>query len=120
MLWSWRKKRLLDEPGFIEIVGEKAMVRFPFLEEARIAPQRCWAGLYPETPDRHAILRKVKELPGFYLAVGFGGHGVMHSPATGRALAETVVYGTCRFMDISALRLERFVEGDLNLETGVL
>jgi sarcosine oxidase subunit beta len=108
------------DAGFIEVVSEKAMVRFPFLEEARIALPRCWAGLYPETPDHHAILGKVPELPGFYLAAGFGGHGLMHAPATGRALAELVAFDSCRFMDISPLRLERFREGELILETAVL
>jgi sarcosine oxidase subunit beta len=108
------------EPGFIETVSEKAMVRFPFLEEARIALPRCWAGLYPETPDHHAILGAVTELPGFYQAVGFGGHGLMHAPAAGRALAELIAYGYCRFMDIAPLRLERFREGNLIRETAVL
>ena len=108
------------DPGFMEVVSEKAALRFPFLDEARIALHRCWAGLYPETPDHHAILGESPDLPGFYLAVGFGGHGLMHAPATGRALAELVAFGSCRFMDISALRPGRFKEGDLIPETAVL
>jgi sarcosine oxidase, subunit beta len=74
------------DPLFIEIVAEKAAHRFPFTAEAEISPQRCWAGLYPETPDHHAILGPSPELPGFFIAAGFGGHGLMHAPATGRAL----------------------------------
>jgi len=108
------------DPGFIEVVSEKALVRFPFLAEAQISPKRCWAGLYPETPDHHAILGPCPDLPGFYLAVGFGGHGLMHAPATGRALAEMIAGGECRFMDVSALRPERISEGDLVTETTVL
>lgn len=108
------------EPGFVETVSEKAIVRFPFLEEARIDLRRCWAGLYPETPDHHAIVGESAQLQGFYQAAGFGGHGLMHAPATGRALAELILYGTCRFMDIAPLRLERFREGHLLQETAVL
>jgi sarcosine oxidase subunit beta len=108
------------EPEFIEIVSEKALPRFPFLEEAQISTSRCWAGLYPETPDHHAILGECPDLPGFYLAVGFGGHGIMHAPATGRAIAEMIAYGSCRFMDISPLRLQRFAEGNLVKEGTVL
>ena len=108
------------DPAFLETVSGKASHRFPFLSDARIHPRRCWAGLYPETPDHHAILGPVPELPGFFLAVGFGGHGIMHAPATGRAIAELIAWGQCRFLDISALRLERFREGNLIVETTVL
>jgi sarcosine oxidase subunit beta len=108
------------DPRFIETVSEKAVPRFPFLEEARISARRCWAGLYPESPDHHAIIGESPELPGFFLAAGFGGHGLMHSPATGRAIAELIAYGECRFMDVSPLRPARFVEQDLIVESTVL
>jgi sarcosine oxidase subunit beta len=108
------------DPAFIDVVTEKALVRFPFLEEARITPRRCWAGLYPETPDHHAILGESPDLQGFFLAAGFGGHGLMHAPATGRALAEMIAWGECRFMDVRPLRPERFSEGDTVAETAVL
>jgi sarcosine oxidase subunit beta len=108
------------DPAFLEIVSEKAEHRFPFAADARISTKRCWAGLYPETPDHHAILGESPDLAGFYLAAGFGGHGVMHAPAAGRALAEMIAQGECRFMDIRPLRPERFTEGDLIVETAVL
>ncbi len=108
------------DPAFVGVVAEKAAVRFPFAAEAGISPRRCWAGLYPETPDHHAILGESPELAGFHLAVGFGGHGIMHAPATGRAIAETIALGGCRFMDIRPLRPTRFDEGDSIVETAVL
>ena len=108
------------DPAFVGIVAEKAATRFPFAAEARVSPRHCWAGLYPETPDHHAILGECPELKGFHLAVGFGGHGIMHAPATGRALAESIVLGACRFMDVTPLRPERFDEGDSIVETAVL
>ena len=40
-------------------------------------------GLRPLTPDEHAIIGW-SSLEGFFLAVGFCGHGFQHSPATGR------------------------------------
>lgn len=108
------------EPEFLEVIFSKASFRFPFLSDARINPRRCWAGLYPETPDHHAIIGPTPDLPGFYLAVGFGGHGVMHAPAGGRAMAEIVAHDECRFLDVKAFRPERFLEGDLNVESAVL
>jgi len=108
------------DPAFVGIVAEKAAARFPFAADAQVSPRRCWAGLYPETPDHHAILGEHPDLPGFLLAVGFGGHGIMHAPATGRAIAETIALGGCRFMDITPLRPQRFAEGDTIAETAVL
>ncbi len=108
------------DPAFIEVVSEKALIRFPFLEEAQITPRRCWAGLYPETPDHHAILGESPDLRGFFLAAGFGGHGVMHSPAAGLALAELITGGASRTLDIAPLKPERFLTGELNLERTVL
>jgi sarcosine oxidase subunit beta len=108
------------DPKFLEVVSEKAEKQYPFVADAQISTRRCWAGLYPETPDHHAILGESPELPGFYQAVGFGGHGIMHAPATGRALAELIAYGECRFMNIQPLRPTRFAQGDLIVETAVL
>jgi hypothetical protein len=44
----------------------------------------------------------------------------MHAPATGRALAEMIAWGKCRFMDMLPLRPGRFEEGDTIVETAVL
>ena len=52
--------------------------------------------------------------------VGFGGHGVMHAPAAGRAVAELLADGACTTFDLHPLRPSRFAEGDLVVETSVL
>jgi sarcosine oxidase subunit beta len=62
----------------------------------------------------------VKSLPGFFLANGFSGHGVMHSPATGRILADLIVHGRCDLVDTSLLGFDRFASGRLLHETAVL
>jgi sarcosine oxidase subunit beta len=108
------------DPAFVAVVAEKAAARFPFCAEAEVSPRRCWAGLYPETPDHHAILGAHPELEGFHLAIGFGGHGIMHAPATGIAVAEQLVHGESRTLDVRALRPRRFAEGDTIVETAVL
>ena len=72
-------------------VVEKAMHRLPILEQAKIAGG--WAGLRPLTPDDHAIIGWAPGVEGFFLAVGFGGHGFQHSPATGRYVAEWLLDG---------------------------
>jgi hypothetical protein len=82
--------------------------RVPVLEHARIAGG--WAGLRPLTPDDHAIIGWAPGVTGFFLAVGFGGHGFQHSPATGRHVADWIVDGTPS-MDLSLFDPARFADG---------
>jgi sarcosine oxidase subunit beta len=108
------------EHSFIEKVLTHGARRLPCLEEAEVNPKRAWAGLYEMTPDHHPILGPVPEVPGFFLANGFSGHGVMHSPATGRILSDLILKGTCDLVDTTLLNLQRFAEGREIHETAVL
>lgn len=108
------------DPAFLGDVAERIGNRFPFLEDVPIDVDACWAGLYPETPDHHAIVGETPEAPRFLQCIGFGGHGIMHAPAAGRAIAELVTLGRCETFDLRPLRLSRFVEGELVVETAVL
>jgi sarcosine oxidase subunit beta len=105
---------------FIEEVLTRAVNRVPCFEEAQVNPRRCWAGLYEVTPDHHAVIGRAPSVEGFYLANGFSGHGVMHSPATGKIVSELILYGEARTLDARPLGLERFTEGRLLEETAVL
>ncbi len=113
-------RELTLDPAFLQDLAERVGNRFPFLQELPIDPGQCWAGLYPETPDHHAIVGETPGVPGFLQCVGFGGHGVMHAPAAGRAIAELVTLARCETFDLHPLRLSRFAEGDLVVETAVL
>jgi sarcosine oxidase, subunit beta len=108
------------DPRFLEQLAARVGNRFPFLEDLPLDPRQCWAGLYPETPDHHAVVGPAPELPALLHCAGFGGHGVMHAPAAGRAVAELVTLGECRAFDLRPLRPSRFAEGDLVVETAVL
>jgi sarcosine oxidase subunit beta len=50
----------------------------------------------------------VPGLDGLLLANGFSGHGFQHAPIVGQLLAELVVGGVARAVDISSLGLDRF------------
>jgi sarcosine oxidase subunit beta len=113
--------QVLLSPGDVEDVGddrqapidwtrveetvEKAVHRLPVIEKARIAGG--WAGLRPLTPDDHAIIGWASGREGFFLAVGFGGHGFQHSPATGRYVAEWLLDGRPS-LDLSLFDPDRF------------
>jgi len=107
------------DPDFIERIAPKVETRFPRLMEAGIDFSRCWAGLYPDTPDHHAILGE-SGVGGFLLATGLGGHGVMHSPAVGLLLSEWIATGRAESLDLSPFALKRFETGDLNRELASL
>jgi glycine/D-amino acid oxidase-like deaminating enzyme len=72
-----------------------------------------WSGLFTTTPDWHPILDAVPGIDGLYCAVGFSGHGFKLSPMIGVTMAELIVEGAGKTVDISPLRFTRFEEGDL-------
>jgi sarcosine oxidase subunit beta len=104
---------------FVNKVYERAKHRAPFLFDTAVVRETCRAGLYENTPDHHAILGGC-DVEGLYLANGFSGHGVMHSPATGRALSEIMLDGEASFLDVSCLSIERFDKGEMLHETAFI
>ena len=85
--------------------------RIPAMSEAYY--RGGWSGLFTTTPDWHPILDAVPGIDGLYCAVGFSGHGFKLSPMIGVTMAELIVEGAARTVDISPLRFSRFEEGDL-------
>ena len=90
---------------------------FPPIEQAGLA--QMWAGLYEMTPDRHPIIGE-SPVRGLFLANGFSGHGFQHAPVVGKLIAELIVEGKARTVDISSLGLDRFERGDLVVEGRVV
>jgi len=108
------------EASFIEKILTRAADRVPIFENLAVNPKRAWAGLYEMTPDHHPILGEVASVPGFFLANGFSGHGVMHAPATGKILSDLILTGKTNLVDASLLNVARFAEGRMIEETAVL
>ena len=108
------------EPAFVEKILTRAADRVPCFANLPVNPKRAWAGLYEMTPDHHPILGETPEVPGFFLANGFSGHGVMHAPATGKILSDLILTGRTDLIDASLLNLARFAEGRMIHETAVL
>jgi sarcosine oxidase subunit beta len=108
------------DPAFVEKILTRAADRVPCLVDAAVNPRRAWAGLYEMTPDHHAIIGAAPDVKGLFFANGFSGHGVMHSPASGRITADLILQGQSELIDTTLLQLERFAEGRLLEETAVL
>ena len=105
--------------AFVEKVLTLGVSRVPVLEEVAVNPSRAWAGLYEMTPDHHPILGAAPGIPGLFLASGFSGHGVMHSPATGKIMADLILKGSTDLIDAKLLDYNRFAEGRMIQETAV-
>ena len=72
------------------------------------------------TPDHHAIIGPSPNVQGLYFVNGFSGHGVVHSPASGRITADLILQGHSDLIDTAQLGVARFTEGRLLQETAVL
>ncbi|MCA0456524.1 MAG: FAD-binding oxidoreductase [Chloroflexi bacterium] len=97
---------------------DAAMERLPIMETAGKLTE--WAGLYEVTPDAHPIIGPLAEVRGFYAVTGFSGHGFMHGPIAGLLISEQILDGAAHTLDITALRAERFAEGQLITEFNVV
>ena len=126
LLMAWNDKdekpgfRSDFDPGFVEKVLMHAVDRVPAFMDLQVNPARGWAGMYEMSPDHHAILGQAPGLEGFYCANGFSGHGVMHSPATGRILADLILQGKTDVIDAETLSLGRFAAGRAIHEAALL
>jgi sarcosine oxidase subunit beta len=108
------------DPAFIEKILTRAVNRVPCFADLAVNPRRCWAGMYEMSPDHHSILGPAPNVRGLFFANGFSGHGVMHSPATGRILSDLILHGKTDIIDADILSIRRFAEGRAIEETAVL
>src|SRR5215471_241592 len=83
--------------------------RIPAMEGATLA--RGYRAVDCYSRDRHAILGRVDGIDGLYLATAFSGSGFKIAPAVGSCMAELIVDGRAKRVDIDAFALRRFAEG---------
>lgn len=78
----------------------------------REAPMRGgWAGLIMMSPDGRPIIDQIPSVPGLYGMLGDSGTSFKTSPVIGKCLAEWIVYGKPRTVDLTPFRSTRFAEG---------
>ena len=100
----------LDYRLFEEVIWPSLAARVPAFEAIKLTG--AWAGHYDYNSfDQNAILGPHPEIAGFFFCNGFSGHGIQQSPAAGRALAEHIVHGAYRSLDLSNLGYARIPEG---------
>lgn len=107
-----------SESRFSEILWPELASVAPAFDRLRL--NRGWAGLYAvNTLDGNALLGEWPELPGFWLANGFSGHGLQQAPAAGRYLAERLT-GRPPTLDLRAFSPRRVLEGDALEESALV
>lgn len=89
------------EDGFFErLIWPTLAHRVPAFETLKVV--NAWCCHYDlSTLDHNAILGPHPDVDGFLLACGFSGHGLQHSPGIGRAMAELIVHGGYRTIDLT-------------------
>ena len=84
--------------------------RVPAFEAAKVV--NSWAGYYDYNSfDQNGIVGRHPEIDSIVFATGFSGHGIQQSPAVGRAVAELIVHGGYRTLDLSPFGYERISAG---------
>ncbi len=94
--------------------------RIPALEQLKL--ERSWAGHYARNRlDLTAIVGAWSGgLENVYMAVGFSGHGIMHAPAAGRALAELILDGRYGTLDLTRFGYARVRDNAPYREIGIV
>ena len=103
---------------FAREMAQKMTAVVPLLKEVSMVRQ--WAGLYNVSPDAQPILGEHPKMSGFYMAIGFSGHGFMLAPITSKLIAELILTGRTSLSIEDKLDIGRFERGELILEPSVV
>lgn len=95
-----------DYDGFESHLWPALAHRIPAFESAKL--DRAWAGYFEmNTFDHNGILGPHPSLPNLLFMNGFSGHGMQQAPVIGRAMAELILQGRFRTLDLSELSFAR-------------
>jgi len=120
----------LDEPrgysfgidrGYFERAVWPALAhRFPKFERTRCL--RTLPGLYDQNDfDGNVIIGPgAGGLGNFHMLAGFSGHGLMHAPGCGRAMAELLLTGSYQTINLARFGWQRLQDGTPLREQGII
>jgi FAD-dependent oxidoreductase domain-containing protein 1 len=110
----------VDHGYFERVVWPALAHRFPAFERSREIS--VMAGLYDQNDlDGNAIIGPwTGHCENFLMAAGFSGHGLMHAPGVGRAIAELILDRGYRTIDLARLGWDRIARNEPYRERGII
>jgi len=110
----------VDYTYFDRVVWPALAHRFPQFERTRCTS--TMPGLYDQNDfDGNVIIGPgAGGLGNFHMLSGFSGHGLMHAPGCGRAMAELLLTGGYQTIDLTRFGYQRILDGTPVRETGII
>lgn len=110
----------VDHHYFENAVWPALAHRFPAFGACRC--RRTWSGLYEQNElDGNPVIGNwLGHADNFFVVSGFSGHGMMHAPAAGRAIAELIVYQRFETIDLARLGYARIAANQPYTERGIV
>lgn len=109
-----------DHSYFDEVVWPALAHRFPQFERTKC--KNTLPGLYDQNDfDGNVIIGPGADgLGNFHMLAGFSGHGLMHAPGCGRAMAELILKGRYETIDLTRFGWQRIVDNAPLPERGII
>jgi glycine/D-amino acid oxidase-like deaminating enzyme len=110
----------VDGSYFEDAVWPALAHRFPQFDRTRCV--RTLPGLYDQNDfDGNVVIGPgAGGLGNFHMLAGFSGHGLMHAPGCGRAMAEFLVTGSYQTIDLTRFGWRRLLDGTPLREQGII
>ncbi|XP_018546986.1 FAD-dependent oxidoreductase domain-containing protein 1 [Lates calcarifer] len=109
----------VDHQFFEDKIWPNLAHRVPAFEKLKVTS--AWAGFYDyNTFDQNGIIGIHPVVNNMYFATGFSGHGLQHSPAVGRGMAELILDGDFKTLDLSAFSFRRILDQEPMLERNIV
>lgn len=121
---NWKEPRGfnfdVDHDYFEKVVWPAIAHRVPKFEAVKL--KSSWSGLYDQNAlDTNMILGPwINGCMNFFVAAGFSGHGLMHAPAVGRAMAELIYDSSFQTLDLSNMSYQRIIDQTPYPENGII
>lgn len=97
------------DDGYVSLCRETLAARLPIFADSTM--RGGWAGMIMMSPDGRPIIDQIPSVGGLYVMLGDSGTSFKTAPAIGRCLAEWIVEGKPRTVDLTPFRSTRFAEG---------
>ena len=109
----------VDYQFFEERIWPALASHVPLFEAIKVI--NAWVGHYDYNAlDQNAVIGPHPEIANFYFANGYSGHGLQQGPASGNAIAELIVHGAYRTIDLRRFGYQRIIDNAPLFERNVI